>query len=129
MRLWRPGSSLNRPPYSKEPTTGRADRSTAIALFTTIVGIAGRVLFVQMRGDIDDVEDEVRRDLLSTSADLRAQLNMTLAEFETFHTGVQQAARKAAEQSTTAAQDAISNISRVANAAAENIDNPRGSRR
>jgi hypothetical protein len=96
--------------------------SFGIALFTTIVGIAGRVLFVQMRGDIDEVEDEVRKDLLSTSADLRAQLNITLAEFETFHTGVQQAARKAAEQSTTAAQDAISNISRVANAAAENID-------
>src|SRR5258707_5158375 len=65
--------------------------SFGIALFTTIVGIAGRVLFVQMRGDIDEVEDEVRRDLLSTSADLRAQLNITLAEFETFHTGVQQA--------------------------------------
>jgi hypothetical protein len=96
--------------------------SFGIALFTTIIGIAGRVLFVQMRGDIDEVEDEVRKDLLSTSADLRAQLNITLAEFETFHTGVQQAARKAAEQSTTAAQDAISNISRVANAAAENID-------
>jgi hypothetical protein len=96
--------------------------SFGIALFTTIIGIAGRVLFVQLRADIDEVEDEVRRDLLSTSADLRAQLNITLAEFETFHTGVQQAARKAAEQSTTATQDAISNISRVANAAAENID-------
>jgi hypothetical protein len=96
--------------------------SFGIALFTTIIGVAGRVLFVQMRGDIDEVEDEVRKDLLSTSADLRAQLNITLAEFETFHTGVQQAARKAAEQSTTAAQDAISNISRVANAAADSID-------
>jgi hypothetical protein len=95
--------------------------SFGIALFTTIVGIAGRVLFVQMRGDIDEVEDEVRRDLLGASADLRAQLNITLAEFETFHTGVQQATRKAAEQSTTAAQDAISNISRVANAAADSI--------
>ena len=77
---------------------------------------------MQLRGDIDEVEDEVRRDLLNTSADLRAQLNITLAEFETFHTGVQQATRKAAEQSVTAAQDAISNISRVANAAADNID-------
>jgi hypothetical protein len=96
--------------------------SFGIALFTTIIGIAGRVLFVQLRADIDEVEDEVRRDLLSTSADLRAQLNVTLAEFETFHTGVQQATRKAAEQSTTAAQDAISNISRVANAAAESIE-------
>lgn len=96
--------------------------SFGIALFTTIVGVAGRVLFVQMRGDIDEVEDEVRRDLLSASADLRAQLNVTLAEFETFHTGVQQAARKAAEQALTATQDGIANISRVANAAAENID-------
>jgi hypothetical protein len=96
--------------------------SFGIALFTTIIGVAGRVLFVQMRGDIDEVEDEVRKNLLSTSADLRAQLSITLSEFETFHTGVQQAARKAAEQSTMAAQDAISNISRVANAAAENID-------
>lgn len=96
--------------------------SFGIALFTTIVGIAGRVLFVQMRGDIDEVEDEVRRDLLSSSADLRAQLNLTLAEFETFQTGVQQAARKAAQDSLSSAQDAISNISRVANAAAENIE-------
>jgi hypothetical protein len=74
-----------------------------------------------MRGDIDEVEDEVRRDLLSASADLRAQLSLTLAEFETFHTGVQQAARKAAEESVGAAQDAIAQISRVANASAENI--------
>jgi methyl-accepting chemotaxis protein len=95
--------------------------SFGIALFTTIVGVAGRVLFVQMRGDIDDVEDEVRRDLLSASADLRAQLNVTLAEFETFHTGVQQATRKAAEDSLGAAQDAISHISRVANTAADDI--------
>lgn len=95
--------------------------SFGIALFTTIVGVAGRVLFVQLRGDVDEVEDEIRRDLLSASADLRAQLNITLAEFETFHTGVQQAAKKAAEQSIGSTQDAISNISRVANSAADNI--------
>ncbi|MGJ4940631.1 hypothetical protein ACQR1W_08680 [Bradyrhizobium sp. HKCCYLS1011] len=96
--------------------------SFGIALFTTIVGVAGRVLFVQMRADIDEVEDEVRRDLLNASADLRAQLSLTLAEFETFHTGVQQAARKAAEESVGAAQDSLSNISRVANTTADNID-------
>jgi hypothetical protein len=71
-----------------------------------------------MRGDIDQVE--VRKELLATSADLRSQLSMAVAEFEKFHTGVQQTARKAAGQSD--AQDAISNISRVANAAADNID-------
>ena len=96
--------------------------SFGIALFTTIVGVAGRVLFVQMRGDIDEVEDEVRRDLLKASADLRAQLSLTLAEFETFHTGVKQVAEKTATQSDTVVEDAISNIKRVANSAAENID-------
>jgi hypothetical protein len=96
--------------------------SFGIALFTTIVGVAGRVLFVQMRGDIDEVEDEVRRDLLSASADLRAQLSLTLAEFETFHTGVRQAADKAATQSGTATEDAISSIKSVAKSAADNID-------
>lgn len=96
--------------------------SFGIALLTTIVGVAGRVLFVQMRADIDEVEDEVRRDLLSASADFRAQLSLTLAEFETFHTGVQQAARKAAQESVGAAQDSISSISRVANETAGHID-------
>jgi hypothetical protein len=96
--------------------------SFGIALFTTIVGVAGRVLFVQMRGDIDEVEDEVRRDLLSASADLRAQLNLSLAEFETFHTGVKQATEKAATQSGAAAEDAISSIKNVARSAADNID-------
>lgn len=96
--------------------------SFGIALFTTIVGVAGRVLFVQMRGDIDEVEDEVRRDLLKASADLRAQLSLSLAEFETFQTGVKQAAGKAATQSETAAEDAISSIKNVARSAADNID-------
>lgn len=96
--------------------------SFGIALFTTIVGVAGRVLFVQMRGDIDEVEDEVRRNLLSASADLRAQLSLALAEFETFHTGVKQAADKAMAQSNETTEDAISNIRHVAISAADNID-------
>jgi hypothetical protein len=96
--------------------------SFGIALFTTIFGVAGRVLFVQLRTDIDEVEDEVRRDLASTAADLRGQLNTTLADFETFHLGVHQAAEEAAKAASTVVQDAISNISRVANAAGENLD-------
>jgi hypothetical protein len=96
--------------------------SFGIALFTTIFGVAGRVLFVQLRSDVDEVEDEVRRDLKSVAADLRGQLNTTLADFETFQLGVHQAAEEAAEGASKVVQDAISNISRVANAAAENIN-------
>jgi methyl-accepting chemotaxis protein len=96
--------------------------SFGIALFTTIFGVAGRVLFVQLRNDIDEVEDEVRRDLQSVASDLRGQLNTTLADFETFQLGVHQAADEAAKGASKVVLDAITNISRVANAAAENID-------
>ena len=71
-----------------------------IALITTVVGVAGRVLFVQMRGEIDDIEARVRRDLASASADLRAQLVLSLREFETFQTGVLQAASEAVARLT-----------------------------
>src|SRR5262245_13732263 len=64
--------------------------SFGIALVTTIVGIAGRVLFVQLRSEIDDIEDRVRRDLAASSADLRAQLASSVREFETVRTSLLQ---------------------------------------
>jgi hypothetical protein len=96
--------------------------SFGIALFTTIVGVAGRVLFVQMRGDLDEVEDEVRRDLLNASADLRAQLSIALSEFETYHTGVRQAGIKLAEETPGVAKQAIEKIAEVAATAGDHID-------
>lgn len=68
--------------------------SFGIALFTTIVGVAGRVLFVQMRGELDEIEAAVRRDLLETSNALRSQLGIALADFQTFHTAVKQATQE-----------------------------------
>jgi hypothetical protein len=96
--------------------------SFGIALFTTIVGVAGRVIFVQMRGELDDVEERVRRDLLAASADLRSQLSLSLAEFETFQTAVAQAAANVREQSPELASAAIDRISRVAAQAARRIE-------
>ena len=96
--------------------------SFGIALFTTIVGVAGRVLFVQMRGDLDEVEDEVRRDLLNASADLRGQLTIALKEFETYHTGVRQAGVKLAGETPDVAKQAIEKIAEVAATAGDRID-------
>jgi hypothetical protein len=73
-----------------------------IALTTTVLGVAGRVLFVQMRGELDDIEARVRRDLAAASADLRAQLVLCLREFETFRTGVFQASQENIQKSTAA---------------------------
>ena len=78
-----------------------------IALTTTVVGVAGRVLFVQMRGELDDIEGRVRRDLAAASADLRAQLVLSLREFETFQTGVFQASSEAVRKVTTETEQAV----------------------
>lgn len=72
--------------------------SFGIALVTTIVGIAGRVMFVQLRSEIDDVEEHVRRDLAAASADLRAQLSASVREFETFRTGLLQTLKETVEE-------------------------------
>jgi hypothetical protein len=94
-----------------------------IALVTTVVGVAGRVLFVQMRGDIDEVEERVRRDLAAASADLRAQLVASLSEFETFHTGVIQASNEAITRATRLAEGQIAQIGEVAEKATGRLNN------
>lgn len=77
--------------------------SFGIALVTTIVGIAGRVLFVQLRTELDDVAERARRDLAATSAELRAGLFSSIRDFETFRTGLLQALQEtvAASEKTT----------------------------
>jgi hypothetical protein len=82
-----------------------------IALITTVIGVAGRVLFVQMRGEIDAIEEQVRRDLVSASAELRSQLALALREFETFQRGVMQAA---SESVKTVAEETEANIKKMA---------------
>jgi hypothetical protein len=94
-----------------------------IALVTTVVGVTGRVLFVQMRGELDDIDARVRRDLAAVSSDLRAQLSLVLREFETFHTGVLQAA---AETMTKATQEAESSIREISAAGTERINGTLG---
>lgn len=93
-----------------------------IALVTTVVGVAGRVLFVQMRGDIDEVEERVRRDLVSASADLRAQLVIALREFETFHAGVIQATEEAVTSASEHVEAQIRQIGKVADAAIQEVN-------
>ena len=93
-----------------------------IALVTTVVGVAGRVLFVQMRGEIDDVEERVRRDLVSASSDLRAQLVIALREFETFHTGVVQASGETVNRASEQAETQIEQIGKVAEVAIDKLN-------
>jgi len=55
-----------------------------VAIFTTIAGIAGRVLIGQMRADPIDVERESRAALIESSRRLRTELDQSVSEFKNF---------------------------------------------
>ena len=95
--------------------------SFGIALVTTIVGIAGRVLFVQLRSEIDDIEDRVRRDLAATSADLRAQLSSSVREFETVRTALVQTLNETVVECDNATRRQVQQVDERARLAGEQI--------
>lgn len=62
--------------------------SFGIALVTTIVGISGRVLLLQLRTGLEDVEQKTRQELVATAEHLRGQLGQSILEFQTFRTAL-----------------------------------------
>jgi hypothetical protein len=58
--------------------------SFGIALFSTFVGIALRVVFLQMRREVDDLEEQIRQDLQERANSLKSQLLMAVSELESF---------------------------------------------
>jgi hypothetical protein len=95
--------------------------SFGIALVTTIVGIAGRVLFVQLRSEIDDIEEHVRHDLATASADLRAQLSSGIRDFETFRIGLFQALNETSEAFSKSATELEERVAANAQAATQGV--------
>jgi hypothetical protein len=95
--------------------------SFGIALFTTIIGVAGRVLFVQLRSEIDEIEAVVRRDLLAASNDLKSQMSLSLREFETFHRSVLQVSSESVVKATQAAELQIDLIRKIAKSSADQV--------
>jgi hypothetical protein len=93
-----------------------------VALITTIVGIAGRVVFVQMRSEIDDVEEEIRRDILEAAGALKGQLSGAIQEFDTFRTGLRQIATETLQESADYGKAHIQKLAAVAEAAAARIN-------
>jgi methyl-accepting chemotaxis protein len=100
-----------------EPILG----SFGIALITTIVGVAGRVMLVQMRGEIDEAEEQTRQNLLAASNDLKGQLDVIRRDFETFCTSMRQTSEETTRLSTESARKQIEVVSSVAQAAANEI--------
>lgn len=61
-----------------------------IALLSTIVGIALRVVFIQMRREVEEIEDQVRLELQEAAARLKDQLGMAVIDMESFRLRTQQ---------------------------------------
>jgi len=100
--------------------------SFGIALITTIVGIAGRVIFVQMRSEFDDAEPKVRQEILEAASSLKAQLLASVSEFEIYRAAVKQAVEEQIKtdlgRPTAAAEDQIERIRKLAENAADRMD-------
>lgn len=72
--------------------------SFGIALVTTIVGVAGRVLLLQLRTGLDDIEQKTRQELQATATHLREQLGQSILEFQTFRTSLFQVLEETQEK-------------------------------
>jgi len=81
--------------------------SFGIALWTTIAGIVGRIVFLQMRSELDDVEEAARRDLAATASELKAQLGSTIREFEVFRTTLLQSMTETQQECAKTAKKQI----------------------
>lgn len=99
--------------------------SFGIALFTTIAGIAGRVVFVQMREDIDDTEERARRDILEAYMKLKDSMGAAVVEFEAFRMGVQnvlhERLRSSLDRFATAADAQVSRVGAAAESVIESV--------
>jgi hypothetical protein len=80
----------------RDTETGRGDllesliSGFGIALFSTIAGITLRVFFMQMRREIEDLEEELRTELQRSAGLLKHQLGLAVIDLESFRLRTQQ---------------------------------------
>lgn len=82
--------------------------SFGIALFSTVLGIALRVWFVQMRREIEDLEAELQRDLQEAAQKLKDQLLFAVTDLESFRLRTQQVLDQRLAEATSAVVDGAS---------------------
>jgi len=78
--------------------------SFGIALFTTIAGIVGRVVCLQVRTEVEDVEEMVKSSILEGATALRSKMTAAQLQFAIFQRGVEAALEDMLKRSTEAFQ-------------------------
>lgn len=85
--LWMFSSGNNAPEY--------IIGSFGVALWSTIVGIAGRVFFSQLRNDPNDIERSARVRVAETASNLAAELHQATVAFNSYTRSLQQSVEEA----------------------------------
>ena len=97
-----------------------------IAIFTTIIGLAGRVFFNQMRVDPIEYEREARLSLAQTSSELRARLGDITTEASVFKSKLFQILEEGVSDMSNAARSTMEeNTKRFAETSGEAVENIR----
>lgn len=76
--------------------------SFGVALISTIMGIALRVFFLQMRREVDDLEEHLRHDLQARATAMKNQLLLAVEALEGFRLRTQQVLEERLNQATGA---------------------------
>lgn len=91
-------------------------RNFGVALWTTIVGVALRVIFAQLREDPLLVEDAARLELSEAVRRLRTEVDAATVEFSHLRRGVQQVAYETAQSASAQAQGVLEKFDEVSRA-------------
>ncbi|MCL6607964.1 MAG: hypothetical protein K6T74_07705, partial [Geminicoccaceae bacterium] len=86
--------------------------SFGVALSSTILGIALRVWFVQMRRETEDLEAELQRELQETAMKLKDQLLFAVTDLESFRLRTQQVLEQRLAEATSAVVESASKQAR-----------------
>ncbi|MAL75010.1 MAG: hypothetical protein CMM62_08560 [Rhodospirillaceae bacterium] len=94
---------------SDDANTGEIITNFGIAIATTIVGLAGRVFFAQMRQDPNETEQVARIELAEAARSLRLQLDNSAREMSSFGRSVQQMTTEGLEETKKAVDTFMEN--------------------
>lgn len=87
------------------PVLERLIGSFGIALFSTFLGIALRVVFLQMRRELDDLEEATRQELEARAELLKGQLLQAVTELESFRLRTRQVLEERLMQAADTVRD------------------------
>ena len=96
--------------------------SFGIALMTTIIGVTGRVVLVQMRGELDEVEEDTRRSLVERSETLKDELGSLITDFSILRTSISQLVREVTKVSTKTFDTRFDYVAKAAESATRRLD-------